>query len=238
VTDEGWRAPDAGWDYAAAYRELRERLTGLVRASSEDELDQMAPATPEWRVRDVVAHLAGVCDDVDHGRLAGVATDEWTSTQVAKRRDLPTEQLLSDWHEHATALEPQMNAFPPIAVGQMLADACTHEQDIRGALRAPGGRDSAALAIAFDWSTDRIGQRLVDESEGTLVFETEAGRKTVGDGDPGTRLRADRFTVVRAATGRRSCAQLKGMDWDGPFAPDGLLLSTTLFTPAANDLAE
>jgi uncharacterized protein (TIGR03083 family) len=225
-------------DYAGAYRDLRERVTVLVEASSEEELDRAAPATPDWRVRDILGHLAGVCDDVSHGRLEGVGTDDWTDQQVAQRREWSTDQVLADWTEHAAALEPQMHAFPPIAVGQMVSDAFTHEQDIRGALRAPGGADSAALEIAFDWSTDRLNDRLAANDEGTLVLETEAGSKILGTGEPVTRIRANRLEIVRAATGRRSRAQLEALDRDGPFAPEGLLLSSTIFTPAATDLVE
>jgi len=225
-------------DYATAYRELRERVTALVRVSSEGDLDRTAPATPEWRVRDILGHLAGVCDDVSHGRLEGVATDAWTDAQVAKRRDWSTDRLLADWAEHAEAIQPQMHAFPPIAVGQMVSDAFTHEQDIRGALGEPGGGDSTALEIAYDWSTDRLHDRLAATSGGTLVIETEAGTKTLGDGEPVSHLRANRLEIVRAATGRRSRAQLEALDRDGPFDPEGLLLSSTIFTPAATDLVE
>jgi uncharacterized protein (TIGR03083 family) len=225
-------------DYAAAYRELRKRVTLLVQDRSDRELDQPAPATPEWRVRDVVAHFAGVCDDIAHGRLDGVGTDPWTQAQVDKRTDWPIAKVLDDWREHAELIAPQMSAFPEIAVGQMLADACAHEQDLRGALGEPGGRDSDALDLAFEWSTDRLHDRLVAQGRGTLVLETEVGTKSVGEGDPTSRLRADRFEVLRAASGRRSRAQLAAMDWDGPFAPEELLLSSTIFTPAANDLVE
>ncbi|MEX2267193.1 MAG: maleylpyruvate isomerase family mycothiol-dependent enzyme [Acidimicrobiia bacterium] len=225
------------WDYASAYRELLERVTDLVRAHP-DELDEVAPATPEWRVRDIVAHLAGICDDVAHARLDGVGSEEWTNAQVEPRRGWSTERLLDDWREHASAIEPQIGTFPPIVVGQMITDAYTHEQDIRGALRTRGGRDASALAIAFDWGTDRLGDRLDQEGHGSVVFETDTETKTVGPGEPVTRLRADRFDVVRGFTGRRSLAQLKAMDWDGPFEPEALLLSTTLFRPAATDLVE
>jgi Mycothiol maleylpyruvate isomerase N-terminal domain len=77
--DEAMTAqPKASIDYAGAYRELRDRVTELVRANDDSRLDVIAPATPAWRVRDVVAHLAGVCDDVTHGNMDGVASDEWT----------------------------------------------------------------------------------------------------------------------------------------------------------------
>jgi hypothetical protein len=45
-------------------------------------------------------------------------------------------------------------------------------------------------------------------------------------------------SVVRGFIGRRSRPQLQAMDWDGPFDPQGLLLSTGLFSPAAADLVE
>jgi uncharacterized protein (TIGR03083 family) len=225
------------WDSATAYRELRQRVTGLVRARADD-LDATAPATPRWRIRDIVAHLAGICDDVAHGRLEGVGTDEWTSAQVEPRRHWPIEQLLADWQHHANAIEPMLGNFPPIVVGQMIADAVTHEQDVRGALHAPGGRDSIALAIAYDWGSDRLGERLDAQRAGTLVLDTDDGSKTVGTGDPVTRVHADRFELVRAFTGRRSRAQLQAMDRDGPLDPEALLLSTTLFSPAATDLVE
>jgi hypothetical protein len=42
----------------------------------------------------------------------------------------------------------------------MVTDAVTHEQDIRGALDAPGGRDCDALDGAFRW-----GAQVLDGSE-------------------------------------------------------------------------
>jgi uncharacterized protein (TIGR03083 family) len=225
-------------DYAAAYHELRAQLTEVLSATAEIDLDQIAPATPEWRVRDIVAHLAGVCDDVVNGRLDGVGTNDWTKVQVAKRADWSTEQLLADWDAHASAIEPQLNDFPPVIVGQMITDTYTHEQDIRGALRAPGGRDSAALAITFDWGTERLSERLTANNEGTLVLEAEIGSKELGAGSPSTRLRTERFELVRAVAGRRSRGQLHSMAWDGPFDPESLVLSSAIFTPAVADLIE
>lgn len=225
-------------EYAEAYRGLRERVTELVQDRPAAELDRPAPGTPDWRVRDVLAHLAGVCDDVAHGRLDGVATDDWTDAQVAMRRDWSVEQVLADWQEHAEAIAPQMATFPEVPVGQMLFDACMHEHDIRGALGAPGGRDSHALGIAYDWVTDRLGERLAAEGAGTLVVESEQGEKSLGTGEPSSRLRADRFEILRATTGRRSRAQLRAMSWDAPFEPEQLLISSANFTPAANDIVE
>jgi hypothetical protein len=226
----------AGIDYSGAYRELRERVTELLRVQSDARLDATAPATPAWRVRDVAAHLAGVCDDVSHGNMDGVASDEWTGVQVAKRCDWPIDRLLADWDEHAATVEAVMNDLGP-AIGQMLADAATHEQDIRGALDAPGARECDALIIGFEWGIGSIGERFGRERKGTLEIEHEAGTSQVGADEPVTRLRATRFEVARAMAGRRSRAQMAAYGWDGPLGPDDLLLAT-FFTPPARDLVE
>jgi uncharacterized protein (TIGR03083 family) len=224
-------------DYAGAYHDLRVHVTALLRDTEPSELEKVAPATPAWRVRDVLAHIAGVCDDVSNGNLAGVATDEWTDAQVAKRRAWSLEKLLDDWEANATTIEASMNDLGP-AIGQMLADAVTHEQDIRGALGVPGGRESPALVIGVDWALGILGLRIAQENRGSLRVEHEVGTTEVGDGDPVTTLRASRFEVGRALTGRRSRAQMRAMDWEGPFEPEALVLAPTIFTPPAADLVE
>jgi uncharacterized protein (TIGR03083 family) len=224
-------------DCAAAYRELRGRVTELVRAQTLETLDEIAPATPEWRVRDVLAHLVGVCDDLANQRLDGVATDPWTAAQVDHRRDWSLEKVLADWAEHAPTVEAALPELPYAITGQLLADAATHEQDIRGAINVPGGRDSAALAIGFDWGTDVIGTQLAAHESGTLTFATAFGTKTVGTGDPQTTVRADRFEFVRAMAGRRSPAQMRAYTWEGEPRPDRLVLAP-IFRPPEVDLVE
>jgi uncharacterized protein (TIGR03083 family) len=224
-------------DYASAYRELRTRVSDLVRSADPAALDATAPATPAWRVRDVVAHMAGVCDDVAHGNMEGVASDAWTDAQVAKRADWSMEQVLDDWAEHSAQVEAVMNDLGP-AIGQMLADAATHEQDIRGALGVVGERESPAGAIGIDWALPIIGMRLQSEGLGTLRIEHEDGTEVLGEGEPVTTLRTTRFELSRAMTGRRSEAQMRNMDWDGPLDRNVLNLNTTLFNPPTSDLIE
>jgi hypothetical protein len=88
-------------DYEAAYRDVRLRVSDLLSERTDAELEQRAPATPEWRVRDIAAHMGGVCDDIANGNMAGVATNAWTQAQVDKRRDWELEQVLADWADHA-----------------------------------------------------------------------------------------------------------------------------------------
>ena len=217
-------------DYAQTYRDTRRRVIGLVRDLDRDQLEMLAPATPEWRVRDVVAHLTGVCADITAGNLEGVATDAWTGKQVDDRRDVPFEQVLREWEEKGTAVEAAVPDFPEVALGQMIADTATHEHDIRGALDAPGARDSEAVDIAARW-----GAQVLDGSQ-PLRLETDAGRLMVGDGAPVATVEASRFELLRAMTGRRSVDQMLAFGWEGAPCPERLLLA--IFTPRADALVE
>ena len=222
-------------DCADAYRAIRVRVTELVLASDPDALDTLAPATPEWRVRDILAHVSGVNTDIVNGNLSGVASDAWTDAQVATRRDWPVEQILEEWETNGSAVEANA-AMLGSAAGQWVYDACTHEHDIRHALGAPGARDSDAVGIAFGWGTDMLGRRLDGQGMAGLVLETGDDAKAVGAGEPRATVRVDRFEVIRAMTGRRSVAQIEAYDWDGP--PQAAHLVLGMFTPRAADFVE
>src|SRR2546430_15013614 len=84
-------------DYAQTYGALRSRVSDLVRGADDEQLQRHTPAAPEWRVRDVVAHLSGITADINAGNLDGVATDPWTARQVDARRDWSIEQVLDEW---------------------------------------------------------------------------------------------------------------------------------------------
>jgi uncharacterized protein (TIGR03083 family) len=217
-------------DYAQAYRDLRGRVIELVRSADDAQLNSPATATPEWRVRDIVGHLTGVCADVLDGNLAGVATDDWTAKQVADRRDVPFDDVLAEWDERSEAILVLMPTFPEVAVGQMIMDSTTHEQDIRGALGVPGARDSDALDIGFRW-----GAAALDGSE-PLRLETEAGSANVGADDPVATVRTSRFELVRSMTGRRSLDQMRAYEWEGEPRPERLVLS--IFSPRETPLVE
>src|SRR5215211_9168179 len=106
-------------DYAQTYSALRSRVSNLVREADDEQLERHAPAAPDWRVRDLVAHLSGITADVNAGNLDGVATDAWTARQVDTRRDWSIEQLLDEWDTEAAKVEAVMSSLPEEAVGQM-----------------------------------------------------------------------------------------------------------------------
>lgn len=222
-------------DYAQIYSALRARVCDLVREVDEQQLERLAPAAPEWRVRDLVAHLSGITADINAGNLDGVATDAWTARQVHARRDWSIDRLLDEWNTESAKVEPLMSHMPEVAVGQMTTDAATHEQDVRGALERPGGRDSDAVAIGFDWGAQMLAGP-ADAAEATLRLETDAGTTTVGHGSRQVGVRADRFELFRSMTGRRSVEQMRAFDWEGEPSPELLVLA--IFTPRPTPLVE
>jgi uncharacterized protein (TIGR03083 family) len=222
-------------DYAQTYDALRRRVTDLVRDAGDEELERHAPAAPEWRVRDVVAHLCGVAADVNTGNLDGVTTQPWTARQVDARRDASIEQLLAEWEAEAAKLEPLMSSMPDVAVGQMLFDAATHEHDVRGGLDRPGARDSDAMVVAYDWGAPGLAMK-AEPADVTLRVETDAGSTTSGNGARPVAVRVEWFELFRAMTGRRSADQIRAFDWDGEPAPD--LLVFPIFTPRETPLVE
>lgn len=216
-----------GHDHAAIYEGVRRRVTELVGGLDDAALDVEVAATPGWRIRDVVAHLAGSPADILAGRLEGVATDSWTAAQVEARRDVAIADVLAQWERDAAVVAPLIGGFDPVPRAMMLTDAWTHEQDLRTTLGRPGEREGDAVAFSFPNVTKGLvaswpdGLRIEHEDGVTELAVESAARPTT--------VRTNRFEVVRAATGRRSLDQISAWDWDGECRPEAMVLAT--FSP-------
>lgn len=199
-------------DPAALYADARSRIVELVRRDDVDPAT-VVPATPDWTVGDVVAHLAGVTADVAAGRVKGAATDPWTAQQVAERKGRSLAESLAEWDEHVGALDAVFAI--EMAQTMLVTDVYSHEQDLRGALASPGARDAGLPALrVVAGDTDRV----------------------VGEGDPVATLTISPWELVRAATGRRSPAQMRRYDWSGD--PDTWLPTLPFLGPRSVDLVE
>ena len=83
-------------DYTSAYRTSAERVAELIEQVPDEKLAVMVPACPEWSVKDLIAHFAGVAGDVATGNLTAVGSEEWTSAQIAARKETPVGEILED----------------------------------------------------------------------------------------------------------------------------------------------
>ncbi|MDQ1448063.1 MAG: hypothetical protein QOC79_1034 [Actinomycetota bacterium] len=219
--------------HALVQAELRVRVTELVRGVDAAVLDQPAAATPGWRVRDVLAHMVGVSDDVVNGRLDGIASDAWTGAQVERRRNVSIGELLGDWEHYGPEFEKLLTGAPEEIAGQAVFDAATHEHDVRQAIGRPGARASEAMDLSWQWlvsTRTRAGAP-------AIRFVTEWGDELAGTGEPQVTVRAPRFELLRATTGRRTAQEIASYEWEP--APDvTLLIAAPFFTIRADPLAE
>ena len=199
-------------DRGAAYNETRARITELVRDLDAAASETIVGACPSWRVKDVVAHVTGVCADILGGKLDGVATDPWTQAQVDARTAKPIAEIVAEWDDVGAQVEAILANFPPAAASQMVFDVVTHEHDIRHALRTPGARDSSAVAIGVEFGV--LGLQGSVASLGLPPLRVVAGEQSFG-ADGGATWIAEPFDVFRASTGRRSADQLRAMKWEG-----------------------
>lgn len=221
---------------AQMYAATRQRLIELFRSLSPDELATTVPCTPAWTVLDVARHLAGVADDVSAGRIEGAATDPWTAAQVDARQGRSIDEVLAEWEDKSAAVESILEAVGAPA-HRLVIDVVTHEQDVRGALGRPGGRDEPAaewalqqLVGAVDFAVQRAGEAPLRITSGT--DEWIVG----GAGEPAATLDAPRFELLRALIGRRSAGQIRRYSWTGDPEPYVHLLP--VFPAAAVDITE
>ena len=164
-------------------------MTGL----DESALDAPVPACPNWSVRDLVAHLTAVGEDVIEGRLTGPPSDAQTAGQVARFQGRSLREVLARWDEVTPPFEAVIDGFE---VWPAVLDVATHEQDIRGAVGEPGARDAEVVRLGSDrlltWMRPPVPLRVVVE---------DASYDLGPDGEPAVALRTDRFGALPVAHG-------------------------------------
>jgi uncharacterized protein (TIGR03083 family) len=197
-------------DIATRYRFAQESFTALARTLSESDWSRPVPCTPEWTVRDVLSHVAGIPDDALAGRMDGAPGEAWTAAQVERNRSASVEELLTRWAEQAPTfadvLQQMGEARPPF-------DCHTHEHDVRQAIRRPGNRDSIIIeSLALDLAR-------VDSSPVPLQVVLIGGRSVRSGPTEGpiavTVSRVSPFVLFRSRSGRRSREQMRAWEWTG-----------------------
>lgn len=193
----------------AIYRAARGRISTLATGLTPDQLRMPVPATPDWSVHEVLAHLAGGAADVLAQRLDGVPGDSWTARHVAERRDRPVAELLAEWEHASPAAE---STLPERFTGPNLAaDVICHEGDLREALGL-ARTDREHWQPFLDVLGYSPGRRL--PATHTLLISDELGQQwRCGSGESVTELRADGYELLRGLFSRRSRGQIAGWDW-------------------------
>jgi uncharacterized protein (TIGR03083 family) len=219
---------------AAAYRLICERVDALVRRRG-GIAELTVPACPGWSIQHVVAHLAGVAQDIVALNLEKKGTGPWADAQVARLGERSINDLLDLWEQSLDTVAAHLALASDAGVCQLVFDTLTHEHDIRGALGEPGSRTGdLAFKAALSFVTT-MGDQFIRQAElPTLLLSTP----TIGSvqlGDPrNTRghvaLNISDFEALRAFGGRRSVGQLLALPWNGD--PTALMPAFTDVLPA------
>lgn len=218
------------------YAATRARLTDLLRDLTPEQLDTVVPSTPSWTVLDVVRHLAGVADDIGAGRIEGAATDPWTAAQVEARRDAGLDEVLAEWDEKSPGVEKLLDDAGPAGY-RLVIDVVTHEQDVRGAVGRPGGRDEPAADWALQQLVGGVDYAARRAGAGSLRIRGGTDEWVVGgEGEPLATVTAPAFELLRALIGRRSVAQIRAYEWEGD--PEPFVGLLPIFPAAATDIIE
>ena len=173
-----------------AYAALRVRVTELMQSLSLEQSKAVVPHCPQWTVKDCLAHMVGVPEDVINGQMDGVATDAWTDRQVQRHTNESVDDLLAVWETNAPVFAKILPNIPQPVLSQFMFDQTTHEHDIRKAVGQPGARDTLAVAVAEGF----IRNSLAQQSDPAIA--QLADHKLTG------------FEFLRSLSGRRSRAQI------------------------------
>jgi len=198
---------------AELYADVRVRVSDLVRDLPADRLATRVPGCPAWTVHDVVAHATGIVADVNAGNTEGLASEPWTQAQVESRRSRPIGAVLDEWSEQAATMEPRLNDVPKAIWRTVLIDLVTHEHDIRGALKEPGGRDSEAYEIARKGFAVGLAKAIEERGLPGLRLEADDWQFDAGPEPRATVRTTDSFEFFRALAGRRGIKQVLAFEW-------------------------
>lgn len=216
-------------DGIAEWSRAQARVIELVSGISPEQAGSIVPACPGWTVRELLSHMVGLGADVAAGDEPDDHNAEWTARQVQLRQGRDVAELVVEWEEVAEPLRAWMraNTIRP------LNDVLIHEQDLRGALGVPGGRNTAGLAALRETFAGRVGARIVGLPPLAMVGESWRW----GPDDAVVEIAAPDFELSRALVTRRSAAQLRSWTRRGDIEPylDGFAVLGDL--PAA-DLSE
>ncbi len=220
-------------DLIDEWAQAQARVIELVAPLTVEQAAIRVPACPDWTVRDLFAHMVGLGADV----VAGDEPDDhnaiWTARQVATRRDHDIAALVTEWEGLSAHLREWMREHGTRPLG----DVIIHEQDLRGALGVPGGKDSGGVRAVRDRFLPRFAARVGDLPPIALVADGWEWASEAAPGDAAVVVRASEFDLARALVTRRSQRQLRSWTTRGDVGPylDGFALLGPL--PSA-DLTE
>lgn len=223
-----------------AYRQTKALLLSTAGPPASPAWRTPVPATPEWTVRDVVAHVTGLAADAAAGTMPTdvnlleqfrdadvvAARDAFADGQVERRRGADPQDLVTEWDVAEVRLLDRLGREPddpealPFGFDVVLVtDVCVHADDVALALGHPPHRDTKASRVALAGYCFGLDYRLRALGLPALVLRYDGKERTIGEGATGATLSADRWELLRVLAGRRSREQILALAWNGDPEP-------------------
>ena len=202
-------------DAIAEWTNAQRRVMELVESLDPEECEQGVPACPAWTVTQLLAHMVGLSADVLAGDEPGDHNSTWTQRQVDSRADRGPADLATEWLSLTQPMQDWMRRHGV----RPLNDVVIHEQDLRGAVGRPGGRDTDGLAAVRDVMAQRFATRIRRAQLPPVQLESPEWMFSTGDAEPGLELSAPTFDLARALMTRRTADQLREWARSGEVDP-------------------
>ncbi len=223
-----------------AYAETKGRMLESVSGLGSPGWSTRVPATPEWDVLDVVAHVTGLAADGATGTMPGdvnlleqfrdpdvvAARDDYADGQVLRRRGRSPTEVIGEWDTAEPTLLDRLRggATSPGALPfgfdvVLVTDLCVHADDVALALGLAPNRDTAASRVALAGYCFGVDYRIRALDLPAVTLRYDGKERTLGDGPVAAVVTADRWELLRMLAGRRSRAQIRHLDWTGDPEP-------------------
>ena len=125
----------ADTDWGEVYRANVDAVSALARTLDAEQLSRVVPATPDWTVHDVLAHLAGSPADLLADRMDGAPSAAWTARHVDERAARSVDELVAELQGSVDAVIATLegNDSPAIVWNCAVHHADLHEALGKGA---------------------------------------------------------------------------------------------------------
>jgi uncharacterized protein (TIGR03083 family) len=206
-------------DAGAVYEGIRQRFVSVVASLTPDQVVGRVPATPDWSVGDVLAHVVGITADLNRQHFPhsdDIGGSQWAGEQVDSRRSCGMATIVREWDREAAGFEDGLRAFGYEVGSHFVADLFAHYSDVRHAIGLTPDPDRVAVEVSLDHYLGFVDDLMKRSTWG--VCELTAGGTTWHLGSPGLHhatVHAQPFELLRAVSARRSLRQVRALDWTG-----------------------
>ena len=208
-----------GTDWGSLYAENVAAVTALAEDLGAERLAVRVPATPEWTVQQVLAHLAGGPSDGVAGRMDGAPGRSWTARHVAERGDRSPAELVAEIRGNVAPVATLVDGNPRPAI---VWDVAVHHADLHEALGLGRLGDDLWRPVL-----DAVAPGVLAAAPVTL----QVGDATYGAGGEEASVAA--YELFRTIFSRRSRSQVAA--WGSPAMTSRQLDELCIFGPRDDD---